>query len=1043
MRKLFTLLAAIVLLCGQLAAQNNRTVKGKVTDDKGLPLSGVTVSAVGTNRKVATDKDGNFAIEISNTVRALQFSYVGFALQEVPVSDNPTVDVQISLKAEDASLTEVVVTSFGIVRDKKTLGYDVTTISGAELNRGQTPNLTNALAAKIPGVRVQGSGGSFSGSSIIIRGYNSFTGSNQPLFVVDGMPIDNGGGGNALQNGPANSNRAIDINPEDIETMTVLKGPSAAALYGSRAANGVILITTKKGKSGQRNITLSSSYQVENVNRFPEYQNRYAQGLGGVFNGLTNASWGPEITGQTVLAYNPATNAFDRSEQLAAYPDNVRDMFQTGTTMNHNLSFSGGAEKNTFRFAYGYTRSEGVIPNNLLNRHNFTINTSSKITSKLTATISATYANNSSKRTQQGNQLSNPLFRGWFTPRSYNLTGLAFEDAVGNQRYPLGEDHPYWTIKHNRYNDEINRIYGNVGFNYKIASWLQADYKIGADVFSNFRHGYDQVGARGGANTTANAAGGILENRNQFRSYNSNFYLTANKRFSDFNVTAILGNEIAQRKVNNTQVIGRGIIVRDFEQVKNTTTIATPVIGSSLYRLMGVYGDVAVGYKSIATVNATLRSDWSSIFTEGNRQFYYPSVSLAFNVTELFPELKNNVVDNIKLRGNISKVGKGTEDFIYSTESYFVAGGSADGFGPTISYPFNGLQSFTLSNGAGNSSLQPEFNTNSEIGLDLSFFKSRLTVDFTLYKQKSTNLIFGVPNSGAAGVTSVVKNAGDMSTKGIELAISGTPVKSRSVEWNISAQFTQFKSIVDRLAPGVSVITLAGFVTPNVRLVEGDEYGQIYGNAYQRDAKSGKIIVGANGLPLITPGVQKIGNPNPKFLVGVTNTLTVKGVTLSFLIDYKKGGDQYSRNIADLQRNGATAETAEMARYDAAGVVTKPYLFDAVLADGTPNTTYVTAEQYWGNSGKYAAAEGFIYETTWLRLREASLSYSIPSNLLRKTPFGNAELGVFGRNLFLHAPNYPHLDPEQNALGVSSAQGLEFNALPQTRTMGVNLRLTF
>ncbi len=1039
MRKLFTLLAAIVLLCGQLAAQS-RTLTGKVSDDKGVPMTGVTVSVKGTNTRTSTDASGNFSLTVPASATTLEFSYVGFSLREVAIGNQTSFNV--SMQPADAALSEVVVTSFGIVRDKKTIGYDVTTLSGAEVNRAQTPNLTNALAAKIPGVRVQGSGGSFSGSSIIIRGYNTFTGNNQPLFVVDGIPIDNGGGGNPLQNGPANSNRAIDINPEDIETMTVLKGPSAAALYGSRAANGVILITTKKGKSGQKNITFSTSYQIENVNRMPDYQNQYAQGIGGVFNGLTNASWGPEITGQTVAQYNPATNAFDRNAPLQAFPDNVKEIFQTGKTWNNNLSFSGGTDRSTFRFAYGYLRSEGVISNNVLNRHNFTVNTTSKITNKLTVAIAGTYSNNASRRTQQGNQLSNPLFRGWFMPRSYDVKGLPFENAIGEQRYPMGEDHPLWTIKHNRFNDEINRFIGSIGLNYKLTSWLQADYKIGADVFSTFRHGYDQIGARGGANTTANLAGGVIENRNQFRSYNSNFYLTATRKIKDFNVAAILGNEISQRNVRNLQTIGRGVIVRDFEQIKNTTTISTPTVGSSMYRLMGVYADVTVGYKNYVTVNGTVRSDWSSIFTEGNRQFWYPSVNVALNVTEIAPQLKNNVVDNIKLRGNISKVGKGTEDFVYSTESYFVGGGSADGFGPVINYPFNGLQSFSLSNAAGNANLQPEFTTNSEIGLDLSFFRSRLTVDFTLYKQKSTNLIFGVPTAPSSGVTSVVQNAGDMTTRGIELAIGGTPVKSRSVEWNINANFTQFKSMVDKLAPGVSVITLAGFVTPNVRLVAGDEYGQIYGNAYQRDTKTGKIIVGANGLPLITPGVQKIGNPNPKFLIGVTNTLTVKGVTLSFLVDYKKGGDQYSRNLADLQRNGAVAETAEFPRFNGATAST-PYLFDAVYTNGNPNTTYVSAEQYYGNSGKYAAAEGFIYETTWLRLREASLSYSLPANMVKRTPFGAAEIGVFGRNLWLHAPNYPHLDPEQNALGVSSAQGLEFNALPQTRTLGVNLRLTF
>jgi TonB-linked SusC/RagA family outer membrane protein len=1032
---------SIVLSATSIWAQ--RTVTGKVTDDKGTAIPNVSVVVKGTNTGTVTKSDGSYSLTIPANAKTLVFSSVDLGTQEITVGSQQSINV--TLRGEEKAMTEVVVTAFGIRRDKKSLGYGVTQLNTQQVTQAHTTNITNALTGKIPGVRISGSGGSFSGSSIIIRGFSTFIGSNQPLFVVDGVAIDNGGGGNALQTGPVNSNRGIDINQDDIESITVLKGPSAAALYGSRASNGVILITTKKGRVNQKNaIQFSTSYQIEQVNRFPDYQNQYAQGIGGAFNYTTNSSWGPEIKGQTVQAYNPLTDLNDRPEVLAAYPDNVRDIFQNGYNWQSNLGFSGGNDKTAYRFSYGYLKNEGVLPNNILNRHNFTINTSSKITNKLTSGFSATYTNNASRRTQQGNQLSNPLFRGWFTPRSYNLSGIAWEDAIGNQRYPMGEDNPYWTIKNNRYNDEINRIFGNFNFNLKLLSWLQADYKFGGDFFSTFRHGYDQVGDRGQANTNAGGAGAVLETRNQFRSISSNFYLTAMKRFKDFSVVGIVGNEISQSYSRSATMIGRGIIIRDFEQIKNTTTIATPSVGSTKFRLVGLYGDLTVGYKSIASVDATLRSDWASTFKPGNNQYFYPSAAVSVNLTELFPSIKSNVIDNVKIRGNISKVGKAGTDFIYATDSYYTGASSADGFGPQILYPFNGLQAFTLSNTAGNAELAPEFTNNKELGIELSFFKNRLNFDFTTYKQKSTQLIFPVPVSAPSGITAVYKNAGDMSTKGIELAVNGTPIKTSLIQWDINANYTQFKSKVDRLAPGVQNIFLGGFTTPNIRLVEGDEYGQIYGNAYQRDTKTGKIIVGANGLPLITSGVQKIGNPNPKFLIGVTNTITIKGFSLSFLIDYKKGGDQYSRNLADLRRNGAAKETAEFPRYDASGVLQKPYVFDAVYASGQPDTTHLSAEQYWGNNGVFSAAEGFIFETTWFRIREASISYTIPANILRKTPFGSAELSIFGRNLYLHAPHYPHLDPEQNVLGVSAqgAQGLEFNALPQTRTMGVSLRLS-
>ena len=1042
MRKLFLLLFGVVFFA--LSAMAQRTITGKVTDDKGQPVANASVVVKGTTAGTTTKTDGTYTLTVPANGKAIIFSAVDMTTVEVALGANAVVDAK--LISEEKSLSEVVVTAMGIKKDKKTLGYGVTQLSNAEITKSHTTNVTNALAAKIPGVRVAGSGGSFTGSSILIRGYTTFTGSNQPLFVIDGIPIDNSGGGSPLQNGPSVSNRAIDINQDDIESMSVLKGPSAAVLYGSRASNGVILITTKKGKAGKKaSIEVSSNYSLESVNRMPDYQNEYAQGNSGVFSPTAQTSWGPRITGQTVTnAYDPYTNTNTRTEQLAAYPNNVSDMFQNGVNWQNNVAFSGGTDRNTFRFSYGHLRNTGVLANNVLTRHNFTINASSKVNNYLTVVVSGTYSNNASRRTQQGNQLSNPLFRGWFTPRSYNLTQLAFEDAAGNQRYPLGEDNPYWTIKHNRYRDEINRFIGSVSFNFRLSKWLNFDYKLGTDAYSIFRHGYDQIGARGGANTTANGVGGVREIRGNYRSLNSNAFFSANKRLKSWTGTVIVGSEFQQIYSNSAQLDGKGVIVRDFEQLSNTTTYSpAPSNGSSKTRLLGFYGDVTVGFKSIFSVNVTLRNDASSTFKPDRNKYLYNGVGGSVNLTELLPKLKNKIIDNIKIRGNVATVGKAGGDFVYSTDSYFGGAASADGFGPTIAFPFNGIQGFTLGNTAGNPLLGPEFTTNREVALELSFLKGRFTFEITKYKQTSKDLIFAVPNSATAGITSVVMNAGNLSNRGIELGANIIPVKTKSFDWTINFNYTQFKSTVDKLAPGVTNIFLGGFVTPNVRLVEGDEYGQIYGNAYQRDSKTGKIIVGANGLPLITSGVQKIGNPNPKYQIGITNTFNYRTFSFSFLIDYKKGGDQYSRNIADLQRNGVAIETAEFPRYDGAGVLQKPYLFDAVYANGQPNTTYVSAQDYFGNSGKYAAAEGFIYETTWFRIREASLSYSLPSSLLNKTPFGKMEFSVFGRNLFLHAPNYPHLDPEQNALGISNAQGLEFNALPQTRTIGVGLKLGF
>lgn len=1049
MRKLFLLFWGVVFFATSALAQH--TVSGKVTDDKGAPLSNVSVQVKGTRTGTVTKADGTYSLAVPAGAKTLVFSAVGMESFEAAIGAGAVIDAK--LKQLDKTETEVVVTAFGIKKDKKTLGYGLTQLTGAELNQVHGTNLTNSIASKVPGVRTAGSGGSFSSSSILIRGYTTFTGSNQPLFVVDGIPIDNSGGGNALQNGSTRSSRAIDINQEDIESMTVLKGAAATVLYGSRAAAGVILITTKKGKAGKGTISYSTSYQIEQVNRFPDYQNEYAQGAGGVFSPVASTSWGPRMVGQTVNnGYNPAApnaytnaaSAFNRVMVLQAYPNNVSDMFRNGNNWQNNISFSGGTDKNSFRFSYGYLKNKGVLDNNELIRHNFSINTSSKINNYLTVSVSGNYSNNASKRTQQGNQLSNPVFRGWFTPRSYDLTGLAFEDAAGNQTYPMGEDNPYWTIKHNRYKDEVNRFFGNVSFNFKLTKWLQADYKLGTDVYSFFSHAYDQIGARGGANTSANGVGGVREVRSNYRSLNSNGYFTAQKRLKNWSGVLIVGTEFQQVYSNAAQLDGKGIIVRDLEQLGNTTTYSpSPSNGSSKTRLLGLYGDFQVSYKSIFSFNATARNDWASTFKVGKNSYLYTGVGGSVNFTEWFPKLRNKIIETIKLRGNIAKVGK-AGDFVYATDSYFAGASSADGFGPSIAFPFNGIQGYTLSNTAGNPNLGPEFTTSKEIAIELSFFKGRLSIDATRYKQKSEKLIFGVPVSASSGITTFVQNAGTLTNNGVEVGVNATPIKSKSFNWTFNVAYTQFKAIVENLAPGVTNIFLGGFTTPNIRLVAGDEYGQIYGNAYVRDpAKGNKIVVNANGLPRVTSGVQKIGNPNPKYILGITNTFTYKALALSFLMEIKEGGQIYSRNIADLQRNGVARETAEFPRYDANNVLQKPYLFDAVYTNGNPNTTYVSAEQYFGNSGKYAAAEGFIYKTSWFRVREASITYTLPSSVLSKTPFSAATFSVFGRNLFLHAPFYPHLDPEQSVLGVSNAQGLEFNALPQTRTMGASLNLSF
>jgi TonB-linked SusC/RagA family outer membrane protein len=1041
----------ILLFVASAAMAQNRTITGTVTSkDDGLPIPGVSVRVKGTNIGTSTGANGKFSFIGPANLTSIEFSSIGFLPLTVMIGSNNVANA--SLVSDSKALGEVVVTSFGVERSKKSLGYSTGTVSADELTTAKVANITNALTAKVAGVRVNGAGGAFTGSSVIIRGFTTFTGSNQPLYVIDGIPVDNSGGGQALQTGAPSSNRASDINPEDIENISVLKGAAATVLYGSRAASGVILITTKKGTRGAKNnITISSSYNIGQVNRLPEYQNEYAQGNNGVYNpgninstagglalgGGTGAvtSWGPRITGQTV------TNFFGQPEVLTAYPDNVADIFKTAFNAQNNISFSGGSERSSFRLSYGNLNETYVLDNNRLNRNNVSFNGSTKVTEKLTVGASFTYTANNSKRTAQGNQLSNPLFRAYFTPRSYNLTEIPFENATGQQLWYGAEDHPYWSIKYNKYKEDLNRMFGNINARYEILDWLRADIKIGSDFYNRRSKSFDEIGNRGGGFTgsTGRLVGGILDSENGVRNLNTYATVTGSKKYGDFNISATLGNEIVQNYSYSSSVTAYQLAVAGYDNLQNATTFF-PAKGSSMSRLIGYFGDVVLDYKNYLTLNVKARNDYSSTLTKENRSIFYPAAAVSFQLTEAFPSLKSNYVNLIKLRANIGEVGKGAP--VYSTDTYYSKSTAGDGFTTGIIFPYNGLTAFTLNNGAGQPNITPEFTREFEFGGELAFFNNRLTIDGSYYNKKTRNVILSVPVSVSSGISSVVMNAGKLSTKGVELLVSGTPIKAKDFSWDISVNFTKFKSMVDALAPGVSVITLGGFVTPNVRLVAGEEYGSLYGNAYQRNAQ-GQLLLTAAGLPQATSGVEKIGNPNPDWTAGVQSNINYKGFSLTVLLDKRQGGDQYSRNIADVQRNGVAAETAELPRYDGAGTLQNNQMFQGVYAsNGQPNTTMISSQLFYGNTGKYVAAEGYIFDTSWFRIREAALSYKLPKTLLKRTPFGNVEVGVFGRNLLLHAPNYPHFDPEQNALGISNAQGLEFNSLPNTKTYGFNLRLT-
>lgn len=1026
-------LISTLLLTGSLLAQN-RTVSGKVTDNQGVPIPNASVLIKGSTVGTTTNESGAFSFSVPANVTTLVISSVSFAAKDVTIPRSGVISV--TLESGDQNLQEVVVTSFGIKRDKSTLGYSAPVIKAEELTAVRNSNLTNSLVGKAPGLRVQGTGGSFTSSSVLIRGYTSITGASAPLYVIDGVPVDNSGGGTSLQTGTTSSSRIVDVNPDDVESMTILKGAAATSSYGSRGAGGVILITTKRGKKRAKNaVEFVSSYNIVQANRLPEYQNEYAQGVGGNLSLTNSASWGPRIDGRQYTDY------YGKQTTLQAYPDNVKDLFKNGRAFQNTVSFSGGTDKTSYRVSYGNTDETWVIDKNRLAKNVFSINLNSDVTSKLTIGTFINYTNTRSVRTQQGNQLSNPVFRGWFTPRSFDLTGSPIYNANGDQWYWGGEDNPYWSIANVRFNDEVNRVFGNVNLSYKILPWLTGDVRVGVDHYTNNGHGFDEIGVRGGGNTNSGTKGGVRETNGMVRNFNSYITLNARKSFGDFNLSATLGNESVDNFSKSHTMTGVALSVRGFDQMSNATQFTpSPSYGVAKSRTIGVFGDVVLDYQNWVSLNLKARNDWVSTLPQANQSVFYPAAALSVVLTEAMPTLKTDFINQIKVRGNLGKVGRGPG--AYLTLDYAGAAAPGDGFGPGINYPFNGYNGYTLSATAGNPNLKPEFTTEWEIGTDIALWNNRIVLEANYYQRKLTEGLFAVPASATSGVGSQNRNAGKMDTKGVELALTVTPIKWKDFTWTVSGNYTSFKTTVTELAPGVKVITLGGFTTPNIRLMAGETYPAIYGNKYNRDAQ-GRLILNASGLPTPTNDVFKIGDPNPKFIIGLNNSFSYKGFVLDFMMDIRSGGDIYSRNLADLRRNGVVKETAEFPRYDKDGVLQKPYKFDGVDANGNVVNIPLSAEQYWGNTGKYVAAEGYIVNTSWVRVREANLSYRLPRSITDKTPFGNIEFGVFGRNLFLWSNDYPHLDPEQNVLGSTNAQGLEFNANASTRTLGVNLRLTF
>ncbi len=1073
MKTLFTFLLMTVLIVTGDALAQNRIITGKVTSKQGTPVAGATVLVKGTALGGYTKTDGTYKINnVPADAKTLVFKMIGMKKKEMNIGANETINVTLE---EDALLTdEVVVTAIGIEREKKGLGYSVQSVSGSELTQSHEANVVNAISSKVAGVQVISSNGVPGASSYIrIRGSASLEGENQPLFVIDGIPIDNSqsysgnpdDGRNNLTNGVGYSNRAIDINPDDIASMTVLKGPAATALYGIRAAGGAIIITTKRGSAtyGDKvNVSYSGSLSFDEVNKLPEMQNKYSQGRNGTYRGPETKdalSWGALMD---TLRYDPTKpNKFDKNGTIVGISnpagtlpfvpfDNSKTFFQVGKTWTHSLSMSGGSDASTYYFSLSNMNSDGIVPNSNFERTTVKISGDTKITKDLKASGNATYIRSGGQRVQQGSNTSGVMLGLVRTPPSFdNSAGYMFAD--GSQRTYRGGggyDNPYWTINKNIFGDDVNRLIGSAQFDYIFADWFSAMYRFGADVWSDRRQQHFAIGS-------ATAPTGRVYDHQLFnRDINSDLILTFNKKLTpELDGTLLLGHNAYESFGQSVYNQGDGLIIPDFYHISNTSgQFIRESIGK--LRRAAMYADARLNYNDIYYLNGTIRNEWSTTLPAANNSFMYYSVSGAVVFTDALNFADNDIMQFGKLRVNYAVVGKDAP--IYATTTTYSQGSYNDGWTDGISFPFNGQVGYMMGNVMGNSGLKPEKTSSFEIGADLRFFNNLFGIDFTYYDQISKDQIFSVPIAGSTGYTNIVSNNGEITNTGIEVVLTATPVNTDGFRWDATLNWSQNKNKVVSLAPGVENITLGGFTGATARAVAGLPYGTIFGFGWLRD-KNGNVIIENDpnnergdpvGYPIMDPTEKAFGSSNPDWQMGFRNTFSYEGITLSALLDVRKGGAIWNGTRGALYYFGTHKET-EVRGSTTVFKGVKGTLNDKgeIVSNGEVNTDQVALDQNWlafGNANGFIGTntEDFIEDGGWVRLRELSLSYKLPSSITEKTPFSGIRISYTGRNLWL-STKYKGVDPETNLMGAYNAQGLDYFNMPGTRSHTFSLNVDF
>ena len=1089
--KRFVLFLTLLLFAGfQLLQAQAVELSGTITNsDDGTPVPGASIIVKGTTIGTVTSSEGEYVLRVPEDATELVVSFVGLKTQDIRIEGRTAID--IVMEPDILGLDEVVVTALGITREKKALGYAVQDISGDELAKAKETNLVNSLQGRLAGVQITNSdGGVASGSRIIVRGLSSLTvgSDNQPLFVVDGVPICNNYSQPGQYGGMDYGNNAMDLNPADIENISVLKGANAAALYGSRAVNGVVLITTKTGASrSQRGIGVSfeTNWMWDNILVLPKYQNEYGQGgqmefeyVDGAYGGINDGvdeSFGPKLDGRLIpqwdSPYDPETGVRTATPWVAQ-PDNVKDFFETGHRITHNLSFSGASDNANFRLSYSNQDVKGTIPATDLKKNTLNLSSGYNVTKKLKVGGSATYISNKSDNiVENGYSQGNPMqsLGQWFG-RQVNMQNL--QDLAGEidpvTGYPMNwnhsyHDNPYWLLHNNTNSRNRDRVIGNMNLNYQFTDWLSFKAVVGTDWYVEDRN-----------QKTAHLTNGDRKGHYWAGSYrnnqlNANGAFTFNKMIgSDLSVIASVGGEFNKYDYQYHSTDIADLIVPDLYAVSNAAVAATTGLSETHTELQSAFGTLSLGFRNFLFLDVTGRNDWSSTLPADNNSYFYPSVSLGAVITEAIG-LESNVLSYAKIRASYAEVG-GTAG-AYQLNGVF---NSSD--------PFNGQPSLSYTNTIPPLGLQPQRKKSIEVGADLKFLQNRLGLDVTLYKENTINQILNIAISRATGFTSQTINAGNLQNKGVEVQLYASPVRTADFSWDVMANWSANENMVIELYEDMQYLYLySGSWHAQVHARPNEEYGILWGYSLVRENQekvyydedetqlshilySGRPVVDTDGFYTRSNARTDLGSVYPDWFGGVNNSFQFKNLTASFLVDFRKGGviysvtDWFGHYAGVMEGTAAVNDNGVNIREPVAdgGGIKNEGVYGYVNADGdvqltdadgndvtTPvvNASYAEGQDYFKDY--WGKVELSTFDASFVKLREATLGYTFTNvPALQRVGIRSLNLSLLGRNLWIIHKNTPDIDPEIG-MGAGNYVGMETNAIPSVRSMGFNLKVNF